>query len=192
MYYDKAFVSAKLRKWGRVMGTLSLPSWQELPSIDLYMDQVISLLLQYLSFFPKELGGEEFITKSAINNYVRLKIIPPPVKKRYTRIHLAYLIIICCLKPSLSISYIQKMVPLELNEDEVCRIYTDFVDKFAHSSGAFITQIELAAAQVLDPEDDSEAAVSTFVYTTALTAALAKLLTEKLLNIQGETDLSKI
>lgn len=192
MRYDKAFVSAKLRKWGRVMGTLSLPAWEELPTIELYMDQLISLLLQYLSFFPKELGGEEFITKSAINNYVRLKIIPPPVKKRYTRIHLAYLIIICCLKPSLNISYIQKMVPLELNEDEVRNIYTNFIEMFAFSSRGFITQIESAAAQVLDPNDDSESSVSTFVYTTALTAGLSKLLTEKLLNIQDESDLSKI
>ncbi len=192
MQYDKAFVMAKLRKWANVMGGLSLPRWEDLPAIDLYMDQVISLLIQYLSFFPKELGGEEFITRSAINNYVRLKVIPPPEKKRYTRIHLAYLIVICCLKPSLNISYIQKMVPLELNEEEVRKIYTNFVGMFTHSTNVFIKQIEADAAQVLDPQDDSATSIPTFVFTTALTAGLSKLLTEKLINIQGETDLEKI
>lgn len=192
MQYDKAFVAQKLRKWSRVMHTLSLPRWEDLPAIDLYMDQVISLLLQYLHFFPKELGGEEFITRSAINNYVRLKVIPPPEKKRYSRIHLAYLIVICCLKPTLNISYIQKMVPYALNEEEVCKIYTDFVGMFTQSSEVFVAQMESAAAQVLDPNDNSNTSVSAFVFNTALTAALAKLLTEKLINIQGETDLDKI
>ncbi|MDO4739801.1 MAG: DUF1836 domain-containing protein [Eubacteriales bacterium] len=192
MNFDRAFVTAKLRKWEHVMGTLSLPSWEMLPPFDLYMDQVISLLKQYLSFFPEELGGEKFITQSAINNYVRLKIIPPPVKKRYTRYHLAYLIIICCLKPTLSISYIQKMIPLELDEEQMSRFYNNFVDMFRNSTQAFIGQISTAAAHVLDPQDGSQAAISTFVCTTALTAGLSKLLTEKLLNIQNESDLSKI
>jgi len=192
MHYDKAFVTAKLRKWEHVLGTLNLPKWDELPTLDLYMDQVISLLKQYLSFYPEELGGEKVITQSVINNYVRLKVIPPPVKKRYARIHLAYLIMIGCLKPTLSISYIQKMVPLELNEEQVSRLYDDFVDMFHTSCGMFIGQISKAAEHVLDPEDSSETSVSTFVCTTALTAGLAKLLTEKLLNIQNESDLSRI
>jgi len=46
MQYDKTFVTAKLRKWKRVFGTVSLPAWDELPTIDLYMDQVITLLLK--------------------------------------------------------------------------------------------------------------------------------------------------
>jgi len=132
------------------------------------------------------------ITQSVINNYVRLKVIPPPVKKRYTRIHLAYLIMFGCLKPTLSISYMQKMVPLSLNEEQVGRLYNDFVDMFRTSCSMFISQISKAAEHVLDPDDASEASVSTFVCTTALTAGLAKLLTEKLLNIQDESDLSKV
>lgn len=192
MHFNKAFVTAKLRKWERVMGTLSLPKWEELPALDLYMDQVISLLKQYLSFYPEELGGEKVITQSGINNYVRLKVIPPPVKKRYTRIHLAYLIMIGCLKPALSISYIQKMVPLELNEEQVARLYNDFVEMFRVSSGMFIGQITKAAEHVLDPEDLSEESITHFVCTTALNAGLAKLLTEKLINIQNESDMSKI
>jgi len=192
MQYDKTFVTAKLRKWKRVFGTVSLPAWDELPTIDLYMDQVITLLLQYLSFFPAELGGEKFVTQSAINNYVRLKVIPAPVKKRYTRIHLAYLIIICCLKATLNISYIQKILPLSLDEADVSRIYTDFVAQFRVTSGAFISQVEAAAAQVLDPQDDSDTAVNALVSATALNASLHKLLTEKLLNLQNEDDLSKV
>ena len=77
----------------------SLPHWNELPDIDLYVDQVISLMNKYFSFFYEK--GVVIINHSMINNYVKLGIIPAPKKKKYSRVHLAYLIIICALKTSL-------------------------------------------------------------------------------------------
>ena len=98
----------RLSEWLDKLERFDLPDWDSLPQLDLYMDQVILLLTQYLS--PLERYGEEkAITASIINNYVRMKVMPPPVKKRYSRVHLAYLIIICTLKQSLSISCIQRM-----------------------------------------------------------------------------------
>ena len=64
---------------------------EDIPNIDLYMDQVISLISQYLSVFPHD-PHEQVITASTINNYVRLKLMPAPYKKRYTKIHLAYIL----------------------------------------------------------------------------------------------------
>ena len=46
-----------------------------------------------------------------------MKVMPPPVKKRYSRVHLAYLVMICTLKQSLSISCIQRMLPEEHGEE---------------------------------------------------------------------------
>ena len=83
----------RLSEWLDKLERFDLPDWDSLPQLDLYMDQVILLLTQYLS--PLERYGEEkAITASIINNYVRMKVMPPPVKKRYSRVHLAYLIII--------------------------------------------------------------------------------------------------
>jgi len=82
--------------------------------------------------------------------------------------------------------------PLELNEEQVARLYNDFVEMFRVSSGMFIGQITKAVEHVLDPEDLSEESITHFVCTTALNAGLAKLLTEKLINIQNESDMSKI
>ena len=61
-----------------------LPSWEDFPSIELYMDQVVALLNEYLSIFlvPK---SDMQITSTMINNYVKLKTIPAPVKKRYSK-----------------------------------------------------------------------------------------------------------
>lgn len=51
---------------------------------------------------------EQIITAAAINNYVRTKVMPGPNKKKYYRIHIAYLIIICSLKQNLSLAMLQR------------------------------------------------------------------------------------
>ena len=98
MNYDKALVAGKLRRWETYLNNYRLPAWEQIPDLGLYMEQVIALLRQYLDYLPPELKDEEFITAAAINNYVRTKIMPEPVKKRYYRIHIAYLLVICTLK----------------------------------------------------------------------------------------------
>ena len=45
-----------------------------------------------------------------VNNYVKLGIIPAPEKKRYNRVHLAYLVIICILKTVMPITMIRNMI----------------------------------------------------------------------------------
>lgn len=76
-------------------------SWDSLPELDLYMDQVIVLMEKHLALFGD--GRDKLLTPSMVNNYVKLGLIPPPVKKKYNREHLARLTVICMLKPLLPI-----------------------------------------------------------------------------------------
>ena len=71
----------------------SLPLWEELPDIALYMDQVISILGKYMAIYYETIGDEKSITASMINNYVKLGFMPAPVKKKYSKIHMAYLLV---------------------------------------------------------------------------------------------------
>ena len=115
-----------LQSWEEQLRSYDLPEWDSLPEFELYMDQVILLLSRYLNFFSQ--GDEEkIITPSIVNNYVRMKVMPAPNKKRYNRIHIAYLLMICTLKQSLSIAAIQRLLPLELDEEQVRSQYTRFV-----------------------------------------------------------------
>lgn len=57
----------------------NMPRWDDLPEIDLYMDQVISVTDKLLSSLSVE--DTPILTPSMINNYVKNRIIPPPVKK---------------------------------------------------------------------------------------------------------------
>ena len=62
-----------------------LPRWDEIPNIDLYIDQVVSLLETYLSTYIKGENNKEdkIVTKTMIINYVKHNIINPPVNKKY-------------------------------------------------------------------------------------------------------------
>lgn len=107
-----------------------LPYWDELPEIDLYMDQVVALMEKYMSFHKTD-ENTKIITNSMINNYVKLGIMPAPVKKKYSREHMAYLIIICCLKQALPISEIKDLIEIRVKRtsiEETLNFFSDLYD----------------------------------------------------------------
>ena len=116
MSYDREQFQQKLVRWRSYMEDFRLPSWEALPDMELYMDQVISLANRYLNLFPQD-DTNPVITASAVNNYVRLRMMPAPERKRYSRHHMACVIMICVLKQSLSLAEIQRILPLEMTEE---------------------------------------------------------------------------
>ncbi len=188
MFYDRSLIAHKLRRWERSLKNYHLPVWEELPTIELYMEQVIALLSQWLYFLPAEDNQGEVVTPTAINNYVRLKIMPAPNKKKYSRIHIAYLIMICTLKQSVSIAYVQKMIPMGLTEDEVRIVYSDYVKQHRDAAMYFIKQVRANSRDILSSEETetSSGAVSRIVMLTAVLAGFSKLMTEKIVNLQGQ------
>lgn len=102
-----------------------LPRWEELPNIDLYIDQVVSLLESYLSNYINEDNGNS-ITKSMINNYVKHNIIKAPVNKKYNKEHLAYLFVIFILKQVYSINEIKKLISLAIDTSSSQDAYNRF------------------------------------------------------------------
>ena len=92
MQYDKRQVAEKLVRWERFLGSYHLPEWEELPQIELYLDQVIALVNNYLGFFVYDPAEEKLLTPSMVNNYVKLRLIPAPVRKKYGRKHIALLL----------------------------------------------------------------------------------------------------
>lgn len=124
-YMQKKELMDNFKLYNRV----TMPDWNSLPDIELYMDQVIFLLNQYLKdILPVP------VTQSMINNYVKQKAIPAPVKKRYSKLHLAYLIIFCTLKQTLSIATIKKLFPSDISFEEMKEIYSRFLNNKTESS----------------------------------------------------------
>ena len=194
MLNGKGDPAQRLSEWLNKLAQFDLPDWESLPQLDLYMDQVILLLTRYLSPLDRY-GEEKAITASIINNYVRMKVMPPPVKKRYSRVHLAYLVIICTLKQSLSISCIQRMLPEDYSEETVRMLYEAFVRQY-RSSIRFLCSLPVQGNRLTIAADGASLALEgegSLVTTSAILSTLSKALTEYLLQedacIEEENDL---
>lgn len=106
---------------------------ESIPNIDLYMDQVTTFIENALADCKRS-KMDKILTKTMINNYAKAKILPPPIKKKYTKNHIMLLIMIYHLKSILSIADISRLlkpVTEELTKNAQSpileRIYSDFV-----------------------------------------------------------------
>jgi len=82
----------------------------EIPNIDLYMDQVTTFMEEKLRQSTRYPGEDKILTKTMINNYAKNDLLPPPIKKKYTKEHVMVLIFIYYFKGLLSISDIQTLL----------------------------------------------------------------------------------
>lgn len=74
-------------------------SWEELPDLALYMDQIISYMPRQLIHFD----DGEALTSAMVNNYIKDGLVPRAEGKRYGPVHLGYLTAVCALKKVLSV-----------------------------------------------------------------------------------------
>ena len=182
MLFDKALVREKLLHWERLVQSYRLPDWEELPTLPLYMDQVVYLLNQYLSL-PVSAGEDRIVTPAMINNYVKLKIIPAPVRKRYGRVHLAYLMMVCVMKQTLNTADIRKLLPGGPDEETARETYAAFMSAFHEMKESFAGEVRQAALPVLETD---QIPVNRLVFKASAAANLSKLLAEQLILLGTE------
>ena len=114
------------------------PRWEEFPDVELYADQVLSVIQRHVSFFEENV--EMTFTSNMINNYVKQKIVKPPVNKKYDRVHLAYFTVVCILKNLFAIPEICRGIEYLMRSDNVQNWY-----------GVFCEELESAIRTTFDP-----------------------------------------
>lgn len=82
---------------------------EDIPNIDLYMDQVTTFMDSHLES-TKRFSDDKILTKTMINNYAKNNLLPPPIKKKYSKEHILLLIFIYYFKNILSINDIQNLL----------------------------------------------------------------------------------
>ena len=117
------------QKMNEIIGEIMefrMPRYEELPRINLYLDQVIDEVVYVLGpiFGDNE---DKWITHTMVGNYVKQGLIPRPAGKKYSKEHIAYLIYISIAKQVLSIGEIgrlleiqRKAYPIELAYNYLC------------------------------------------------------------------------
>ena len=99
----------RLRDFFARLDSLDYIKPEQIPNIDLYMDQVTTFMDEHLGQ-SKRYEDDKVLTKTMINNYAKNNLLPSPEKKRYTREHMLMLIFIYYFKNILSITDIQKLL----------------------------------------------------------------------------------
>lgn len=186
MRYSKERLTDIFSEGEHLLKEYHLPTWDELPTIELYMDQVIILLSKYLGIFSAVSNDDKIITPTMINNYVKQKIIPAPVKKKYSRMHLAYLIMVCILKQTLSISTISKIIPPDLDEKDITAVYGSFVKNQAKAFTYVTEQITAVAQPILSLTENNQDRMNDLVLQVAISANIFKLLTGWIAGMQDD------
>ena len=98
----------QLQKLLQYLDSLSYIPAKKIPDIDLYMDQVTTFMDEHLSD-TKRYEEDKVLTKTMINNYAKNNLLPPPVKKRYSKQHMLMLIFIYYFKNMLSLTDIEEL-----------------------------------------------------------------------------------
>ncbi len=182
----------------RFLDTISYVKPEQIPDIDLYMDQVTSFMEDHLKKV-KRYPEDKVLTKTMINNYTKAKILPPPEKKKYSREHMYMLLFIYYYKGILSLGDLNTVLSglegkyfnaPELNLEEIYKevfrleysqmmvLKEDILQKFKRAEETF--QEGEGPGASLSPEDREELRLFSFISELAFDVYLKKLLIEKL------------
>ena len=83
---------------------------EDIPNIDLYMDQVTTFMDKKLKSSARYPDEDKILTKTMINNYAKNHLLPSPERKKYSKEHILLLIFIYYYKGILSIGDIQTLL----------------------------------------------------------------------------------
>ena len=130
----------------------------DIPNIDLYMDQVTHFMEEHLEG-SKRYQDDKILTKTMINNYTKNKLLPPPQKKRYSKEHMLVLIFIYYFKSFLPLGDIQAILTpvtehffnanqdyniqniyseiYSLGKTQISETIQDIIDSFHHAANSF-------------------------------------------------------
>ena len=173
MHYNLEKFSQYYHETSDFLRGFQLPLWEDFPDIALYMDQLIILINRYLPFQD----NERTVTASMINNYVKLKLMPRPYKKKYDRSHLAYLVVICSLKDALGMAVIQRIFPPNMEGEQLKERYNAFVRNQVKAYHFVADQADSVAIPLLQEERPDR--IHDLVMQTAVSASVAKNLAER-------------
>jgi len=114
-----------LERWLNELNNFSFKDFDNLPDIDLYMEQMMNFLDKQLYIFQTSIDDKQ-ITPSMINNYVKGEVIPAPVSKKYSKEHIAIIEEVCSLKKVLSLDEIKQVIQTTYKDNDAKETYNHF------------------------------------------------------------------
>ncbi len=173
----------------------------DIPNIDLYMDQVTTFMDKHLKS-SKRYSEDKLLTKTMINNYTKNELLPPPSKKKYTKEHMFLLIFIYYFKNILSINDIQSIfnplteryygensrVKLEDIYEEIFHLEKEQTEALTKDMIRKMTKAKEAFADVTNKEDHDFLTTFSYICMLCFDVYMRKHMIEKMIDdaLMGE------
>ena len=174
----------------------------EIPNIDLYMDQVTTFMEEQLKR-TKRYEENKILTKTMINNYAKNNLLPPPVKKKYSKEHVLVMIFIYYFKNILSIKDIESVLTpitektfdkeesLDMTSvyEEICQMEKSRIDDLKKD---VTNSYELAmdSFSELPPEEKEYLQLFAFICNLSFDVYVKKQIIEKMIDDLADADSS--
>lgn len=165
---------------------------EDIPQIDLYMDQVTTFMEKHLGEL-KRYPEDKVLTKTMINNYAKNNLLPSPVRKKYTQDHILLLVFIYYFKNLLNFNDIETILsyitehhfgeaPLPLSQvyTEVFTMEHSQMDKLKDDVKAKFETAEKTFSDVEDPGEKDALQLFSFICELAFDVYLKKQMIERL------------
>jgi hypothetical protein len=180
------------------LGRITYIKVEDIPNIDLYMDQVTTFMESRLKNTARNPEEDKILTKTMINNYAKNDLLPPPVKKKYSREHVLMLIFIYYYKGILSINDIQTVLKPVSEKYFHAQEGISLSDIYEEVFSLEKTQVDILKKDILDkfetsrttfrdaPEEEQELLqLFSFIGLLSFDVYIKKLLIEKMVDAFG-------
>jgi len=174
---DKTMKQQTKLQISQTVANFRLPRYNEIPNVGLYLEQATKYVCEYL-----EPLGEFTLTPSMISNYVKKGLIASPVKKQYSRDHIAYLFFIAMAKSVLSLDALTGFIKLQQQTYTLPKAYDYFTEQFEN---LLRFTFELDDTLEIVGEDNTDE--KRLLY-TCIVAAVQKVYLEKCLEAIAEKE----
>ncbi|QAT42184.1 DUF1836 domain-containing protein [Aminipila luticellarii] len=160
----------ELKELKRILQEQRPNNWEDIPDIDLYMDQVLNYMVR------QHIGLEsgETLTSAMVNNYIKKELLPRAKGKRYERQHIAYLTAICLFKQILSVDSTKELLKSQLADSDIKSFYEKYCVK--------LDQEYTGVAEKID-EKMTKQDISELVLELAISSYAQKIACERLLEL---------
>ena len=168
---------------------------EDVPNIDLYMDQVTTFMDERLKKSTRNQGEEKLMTKTMINNYTKNEVIPPPARKKYNKEHILILIMVYYFKSILQLSDIKELMDPIIDkffdshtdysiEDVYDEIFSDMDGEIDRVRDEIVAQYKDAMTKFEDAPDADQDYLKlySFVCKLGCDVFVRKLLIEKIVD----------
>jgi hypothetical protein len=165
---------------------------ENIPNIDLYMDQVTTFMDENLGLLKRHKDNKT-LTKTMINNYSKAEILPSSLKKKYSKDHMLLLVLIYYLKHTLSIPDIKSLIeplrdmtdadPNSHNLETFFNTMTDAqIDHFDVFNEQILETVKISKDLYEDQDDGEILSIISTVYLLSMQAAIQKYLATALID----------